>query len=203
MRTRQSRSLDRALKKASKTQTSILIVCEGEKTEPFYFYHWRRDLKQVADITIVGGDICGTNPKNIVQYARDHKEGYDSIWCVFDRDEHKKVPEAFDQAKAHGFNVAFSNPCFELWFLIHFQDQTAHIERVAVCRKVKSHIKGYEKSADIYGQLVNGQGRAIARAVDLRKRNRDNGKKETDNPSTGVDRLVVYLNSLNEAKKKK
>jgi hypothetical protein len=173
-----------------------LIVCEGEKTEPLYFGHWKRDRWSKAGITIVGGNICGTNPKNIVEYARAHGKDYDSIWCVFDHDEHKRVPAAFDQALANGFKVAFSNPCFELWFLIHFQEQTAYIERAAVCRKVKGRIKGHEKSLDVYEQLASGQGRAIVRAAAMRKRNLENGKKETDNPSTGVDRLVVYLNSL-------
>jgi hypothetical protein len=197
MRTRPSRPFDRGGRNARQLPTSsVLIVCEGEKTEPLYFSHWRRDRWQKAGITIVGGNICGTNPKSIVEYARAHGKDNDSIWCVFDRDEHKKVPAAFDQAIANGFNVAFSNPCFELWFLIHFQDQTAYIERGAVCRRVKGHIRGYTKSLDVYEQLMHTQGRAISRAVAMRKRNRDNDKKETENPSTGVDRLVVYLNAL-------
>src|SRR3990172_166191 len=132
-----------------KTKPALLIVCEGEKTEPVYFSHWRRRLMQVVTIRIVGGKESGTNPKNIVEFARALKHDYDYVWCVFDRDEHEKIPAAFDQAIANGFNVAFSNPCFELWFLIHFQDQTAHIERRSVCRKLSSHIRGYEKSADV------------------------------------------------------
>jgi len=40
---------------------------------------------------------------------------YDEIWCVFDIDDHQKIPQALDQAKANGISVARSNSCFELF----------------------------------------------------------------------------------------
>jgi hypothetical protein len=50
----------------------------------------------------------------------------DEVWCVFDVDEHPKLAEARDQANANGIQLAVSNPCFELWLLLHFQEHRAH-----------------------------------------------------------------------------
>lgn len=53
----------------------------------------------------------------------------DEYWCVFDVDQHPNVGAVIEKALANGIGVALSNPCIELWFILHFQDQTAHIER--------------------------------------------------------------------------
>ena len=54
---------------------------------------------------------------------KDENLKYDQVWCVFDIDEHPFVPEAKQQARDNGIEVAISNPCFELWALLHFRDQ--------------------------------------------------------------------------------
>jgi hypothetical protein len=52
----------------------------------------------------------------VKEKRRQERKGipYNQVWCVFDRDEHSKIHEAFDRAKAHGIEIVFSNPCFEL-----------------------------------------------------------------------------------------
>ena len=152
-------------------------------------------------------DCGGTDPRTIVQCAKDSKIKimkeeqleYDSIWCVFDRDEHLYVLEAIKEAKNNGFQVAFSNPSFELWYLLHFQDQTAHIERWDVCKKLglPECIPNYKKGMkDLFSNLEDNLPDAIARAQKLRKIHRDNLNKTTENPSTTVDELVSFLLKL-------
>jgi hypothetical protein len=108
-------------------------------TEPSYFNAVRRAERGIIDLEIVPGGV----PKTVVERAvqlrnRAEQEAkrrgdeylrYDYVWCVFDVDEHPFVPEAKQQAHDNRIDLAVSNPCFELWFLLHFQDQTAHIER--------------------------------------------------------------------------
>lgn len=79
--------------------------------------------------------VRGGVPKTVVELAvklkkesegqarrrRDVNLRYDHIWCVFDIDEHPFVPEARQQARDNRIDVAVSNPCFELWLLLHFQ----------------------------------------------------------------------------------
>ena len=56
--------------------------------------------------------------KDAERLARSQKDSnlrYDQVWCVFDIDEHRLIPEAKQQAVANGIELAISNPCFELW----------------------------------------------------------------------------------------
>jgi len=186
-------------------RSAVLIVCEGQETEPNYFRSlWRDKLLNIAHIDIIPGNLCGNEPKHIVEYASNRgREGdYDQVWCVFDRNTHNltRLRQAFNQAKDNNIFVAFSNPCFELWYLLHYQDQTACIERNALYRKLRKNIKGYDKSKHVYSILLANQKNAMARAEKLREKHTGDGTSnpEEQNPSTDVDQLVVYLNSLGE-----
>lgn len=183
----------------------ILIVCEGKKTEPNYFDSVRR-LWRLSAMKIVGGDECGTAPKSIVNYAKNEykkqrKDGLrkENIWCVFDRDEHETFEEALRLADDIGFGVAFSNPCFELWYLLHYKDQNRHIEREAVVRALKKHVRDYLKNKENMFELIEGnRTMATERSKNLREKHIRDGSKKTNNPSTSVDQLVEYLQSLQE-----
>src|ERR1017187_8009342 len=116
----------------------FLIVCEGTVTEPCYF----RDVRHVERSLIELQIEPRATPKTIVERAvelkkqanRDAKRRaddnlkYDEVWCVFDVDDHRLIVEAKEQAKANGVEVAISNPCFELWALLHFQYLRADLE---------------------------------------------------------------------------
>jgi len=184
-------------------QYRVLIVCEGAKTEPVYFNRFRIEQRLSPQLfRIVGGDECGAHPKSLVQYAknkareakRDRFE-YEHIWCVFDRDQHENIHEALLQARANGFGLAFSNPCFELWFLLHFQDQRAEVNRQTAVRELKEHLPDYTKSTDAYDILKPEQQDAIDRAEALRQQY-VGARTIPPNPSTGVAELVVFLNRM-------
>jgi len=179
----------------------FLIVCEGKVTEPVYFNDVRRAERGIVDLEIVPGGV----PKTVVERAvemkkqserdatrrQDENLRYDSVWCVFDVDEHPFVPEAKQQAQANAINLAVSNPCFELWFLLHFQDQTAHIERHKVRHLCRDHMPGYEKTppCDLMRPHQDG---AIQRAMQLENWQESRGNAG-ENPSTGVYRLIQQI----------
>jgi len=182
----------------------VLIVCEGEKTEPTYFKDLRRDRRLSAAEVEICGKECASHPRLVVDYAlkrkREEKRAklpYDSVWCVFDQDDHKKIEEALIRARDNEIQVAFSNPCFELWYLLHFEYSTAERHRDAVVSLLKNgHLPGYDKSESVYHSLLEHQECATQNAGRLRQHHSTAGNKETQNPSTSVDRLVTDLNSL-------
>jgi hypothetical protein len=182
----------------------VLILCEGAKTEPHYFNGIRRKKRiSSAHVAVIPGNICGTDPANIVNYAKEEKRrrarylDYDEVWCVFDRDEHHNIAEAFDNAKRNNIKVAFTNPCFELWLLLHFADQRGHIERNQLIRQLKKHIPDYDKSMQNCHDLVcHSEDIAVSRAEEIRDWHIGNNNPETHNPSTSVDRLVRSINSI-------
>jgi hypothetical protein len=179
----------------------FLLVCEGRVTEPAYFQDIRHAERGIIDLEIVP---VGP-PKKVVERAVEMKKTskqeaerrkdenllYDHVWCVFDVDQHPLIAEATQQARANSIDLAVSNPCFELWLLLHFQNQSAHIEREAVQRLCREHMPGYQKTAPS-DALRPHQAGAIERAIALDKwqagRNNAGG-----NPSTGVHRLIQQI----------
>jgi hypothetical protein len=180
----------------------VLIVCEGEETEPRYFRAHCRDRRLTAAEVHVCGP--GVDPSQVVEYAKRRRDGarrdrepYDQVWCVFDRDGHTHFEDARERARALKFQVAFSNPCFELWYLLHFRYSTGHIERDDAAGELRhQHIEGYGKSSDVYDLLCAHQPAALENAGRLREYHRQALNDETHNPSTSVDQLVNRLNEL-------
>ena len=167
-----------------------LIVCEGAVTERQYF----DDLRVLLRIPIHFKFITGASPATLVQKAAAEKKkpnDFDDIWVLFDIDNHPNVPNAKQQARDNDLKVAISNPCFELWALLHFQDQHAYIERNDLRRLLREHVPGYEKRLP-FGQLSPLTEDAQRRASALRDRHRQN-QMEGANPSTDADRLVETL----------
>ena len=182
----------------------MLIVCEGARTEPLYFGALRKHKRLAAQVEICGEE-CGTHPNSVVDYAvslqeeaADQRVPYEQVWCVFDRDDHLKIHEAHVRARDCGIHVAFSNPCFELWFLAHFRYSTAHVERDDAERELRSRMPQYTKSTDVYEALVSRQQAAFGHAARLRKHHADVNEGRPGNPSTSVDLLVQELNALAE-----
>lgn len=132
---RPSNSLERTRAPKRQPKSKIVIVCEGKVTEPRYFVEFRRHHGDaLVEIEAIGpaGVPVSVVEKAIVEkgkldkLARKSKDSFDQffeVWAVFDRDEHPKgnVPAAFRVAEESGVKVAYSNPCFEVWALMHFE----------------------------------------------------------------------------------
>lgn len=124
------------------------------------------------------------SPRNLVSYAKKifNEDEYDAVWCVVDVDEFD-VEAARTLAQANAVELAVSEPCFELWLLLHFADHRAYIGNgKAACTLLAKHVSGYDKKLD-FGKFDAGLDAAIARAKKL----------GPGNPSTDVWRLVEVL----------
>jgi len=192
----------------------VLIVCEGKITEPCYFEDLRKKKRIVKErIRVISSDKCkGNDPLSIVNCALEIKremlknEGldYDKVWCVFDRDEHTTFQEAIIKAKAQNkreknFNLAVSVPNFELWYLLHFKYQSAHIERGRVCSIISKEdiLSGYTHGTKgVYDKIKHLQQDAIKRAEKLIKFHNNNQSPKFTNPFTTVHELVKFLENL-------
>ena len=169
-----------------------LIVCEGEVTERRYF----DELRILEKIPIEIKFIAGATPKTLVEWAvrekralrREKDKIYEEIWVVFDVDTHPFLAEARQQANDNSINIAISNPCFELWALLHFQDQSAYIKCADVRDLCKTYMPGYDKRLPC-SKLLPLYEEALHRAQVLQKAHEANDKVGA-NPSTGVFDLV-------------
>ncbi len=173
---------------------NILILCEGEKTEPNYFNGFKREYR-LSNITVRG---LGWNTDKITEEAIKQKRNYSEIWCVFDRDFFK--PQNFNRAfqmiqKYPNIKIAYSNEAFELWYLLHFNYYNTAISRSQYIEKLSKLLgEEYKKnSATIYMKLKNKQETAIRNAKKLLATYSE-PNPENDNPSTTVYQLVEELN---------
>ena len=176
----------------------FLIVCEGKKTEPNYFNGFRVN-KKIVEVEAYG---LGKDPTKIVEEAINRKDGdFDQIWCVFDRDSDSVTIQDFNNAlkmiEDNNMNVAYSNPCFELWYLLHFAYRDTQISCKDCQKKLGEYLKyEYQKNSDtMYEKLESLQPQAIRNAQRLlAEYNPPN--PANDNPSTTVHLLVEELNQF-------
>ncbi|MBB5955685.1 hypothetical protein FHS29_002266 [Saccharothrix tamanrassetensis] len=162
----------------------ILAVCCGN-TEKQYL----DGLKRVARVVTLKTVVKVGSPEQLVGYAtklRDNgSDSYDQIWCVVDVDDFDIAKALLAAAKAR-VSLAVSNPCFELWLILHFADHSAHLAGYKQARAVlEKHVPGYNKELD-YSTFHPRIDAAIARAKALGLVD----PSATVNPSTTVWRLV-------------
>ena len=187
----------------------VLIVCEGERTEPAYFDNLARRYRlSSANIEVVG---TGVDPATIVKRAKQRREReirqgerYDQTYCVFDQDEHPTFDRAFDDARNSGLKLARSWPCFEFWLLLHFRYSRSPYTTSAgrgPCENcisdLRQHLPNYRKaSRGIFSQLEERLEYAKDNAARALYDARNTGEF---NPSTEIHRLVCYLQSIETA----
>jgi hypothetical protein len=181
-----------------------MVFAEGEKTEPIYLTHWHRAYRDRVIVKIAKHEE--TTPHELVERAtaqrtndlREEKRGrgdaFHQYWCVFDEDEHPKIPEALQLAEANSINIALSVPNIELWFLIHFDSQTAYIGRDEARRRAYAFL-GCQKtlSQQALDLLADKYPIAKDRAQDLERKHIGDGTARPWNPSSDVWKLIDVI----------
>jgi hypothetical protein len=183
-----------------------VLFCEGERTEPEYFVALRREpaVKDVAAVDLrIEPKVGGSQPLALVQRAvaameRNRREEgeIDEIWCVFDvewPENHPHLQAAVELARTHDIKLAISNPCFELWLILHFEDHRRWLSnREASTRRAlldRTSGKGVDGTVYMSQRYIAGQRAAALDAEHVKNRTEFPG----NNPSSGVYRLVASV----------
>ncbi len=199
---------------------NILIVCEGEKTEPNYFESFRRKL--------VGGEgdrVCvvglGDNTLSLVEKAKEIVEErrrsdqppFYHVWVVFDKDEFpdehfdnsvysiEQEDAKFKAGVAPHWHAAWSNEAFELWYLLHFQETLGGpVGRGDLCKILADRFKSdlgieegyYKNDPRVFNLLEPRMSDALRRSERAFSRCR-HLPPHACNPATRVFELVKQL----------
>jgi RloB-like protein len=199
-----SRTLRRrvAIRQPRKT---LVIFCEGERTEPEYLQALKRKpaVRDVAAVDLRVETGHGGAPLSLVSMASDARSRavseeaeIDEFWCVFDVEwpvNHPNLKEAIDQAHHNGIRLAVSNPCFELWLILHFQDQGRWLDNDQACR-LRRRLDGSSGKGIDAAKYMPLTSDAARRAVKLDERHsRDSTPFPDNNPSSSMHRLLASV----------
>ncbi|MEN8905997.1 MAG: RloB family protein [Clostridiales bacterium] len=194
-----------------------LIVCEGEKTEPYYFEGIKKIINEKYGNKIVVKNIkterieiygTGRNTENLVQYTIDKRRRaeipYGNVWCVFDKDSFSdhQFNNAIVMAESNNIKVAWSNEAIELWFILHFEYLNSGISREKYIKKLNSCFSNYninngkyEKNiVNIYDVLTKyGDIKLAIKYAKMLKKEHSNITPSLRNPSTELYKLIEEL----------
>jgi hypothetical protein len=179
---------------------TIVVFCEGKASEPDYL-SGLRGLPEVHANTALNIEIDPRDgvPLTLVKRAveRSHDDEVDECWCVFDVEwpqHHPHLREARQlAADHHKVHLAISNPCFELWLILHFRDQTAFLN-THEAEQLSRRLDGRPGKSIAPGRYLSQRAVATRRAAMLTERHAGNGTTfPKDNPSSTVYELLAAI----------
>lgn len=154
-------------------------------------------------MVIVPGGEDRVLPAKVLKTATDNMQVLglnlrrgDQAWCVFDTEQegtHQGLNQIVAQAQRSQVRLAVSNPAFEYWYLLHFEDTNRPFQHASeVITRLCKYIADYDKSMDVFPHLGLFTSQAIRCATRLREQATESWDT-FPNPSTGVDLLVREL----------
>lgn len=191
-------SLDR------RTRRKFVVACEGEKSEEIYLRFMTANLRRVEVVPLSTGEDGHSAPQHILERVLGEKRRFAGqsaetieFWMVFDVDHHfvgrnaHRTHKVISEAARHGISVALSNPCFELWLLLHLEEAPVPCSKANCETRLRAHLKGYQHNRFDPTALKSGLRVAIERARAL-----DDGERVPPSPATQLHLLLeAILNS--------
>ncbi len=98
-------------------------------------------------------------------------------------------------ARDNGIRLAISNPCFELWLLLHFRESPGMQDRARMKAMLTKHVPGYDKHVE-YATYSAGYTQAVKRAERMDKA-AEQAHESGRNPTTGVYKLTESIRGEN------
>lgn len=178
----------------------MVVWTEGEVTEPAYVNALKR-LEPVRRNTALSIRIAPahTVPYPLVEGAigQAADDDVDEVWCLMDVEspgQHPRLAETIALAAEHEkVHLAFSNPCFEAWLLLHDRDLGAFLT-TADAVKAAQALDGVTGKYVDAARFVAQRTAASTRAQKLRRRHKENSLTfPGDNPSSRVDLFVAAV----------
>jgi hypothetical protein len=152
---RKKRPLDRKAKLV-RDASLVVIASEDKHAVRQYFDFFESTRIQFRVLETQDGKSAPEHVLNrINEYAEEFEIGEgDTFWVVCDCDHWiepnhiKNLRYVLQQCRQKDIQVALSNPCFDLWLLLHFAEFP--VEDVLTCdevaRRLRATMGGYDKS---------------------------------------------------------
>ncbi len=161
---------------------TFFVFCEGQTEEEYVKF-----LRSVYRIPIeinskqTGDNLSKRYINNYLRNKARHRK--DEIFMMYDLD----VPGTLDRLNNLNGILLVSNPCIELWFLLHFRDQRANLSTANCLRALVQSSPHYEK-----GRLPDSLKRALIDCLNEAVQ-RSEQLNNFENPSTSVNQFIEHL----------
>lgn len=120
-----------------KSARLVIIATEGTDTERIYFEAVKADLcSSNVHVEVLRRADGSSSPENVYLQLQKFKNEYniaddDELWVVVDRDKQTWTAKMLSEVARYchqDSNLRFcvSNPCFELWLLLHLEDVASY-----------------------------------------------------------------------------
>ena len=131
---RSRNSLMRERREAFRDARLIVIASEGKDTERIYFKALAKEYTNprvhVHVLERSENEQNNSSPEHVLKQLNDYKSQYeleadDELWLVVDKDRWTEAMlsrVATECSQEVAMHMALSNPCFELWLLLHMED---------------------------------------------------------------------------------
>ena len=184
---------------------TFLIYCEGERTEIDYLEALQEvpEIRDGASVEIrIDYGTAGSVPMKLVEAAVDgpgienEDDEIDEVWCVFDVEwpkNHPKLNASLQLAHSHGVRTAVSNPCFEYWLVLHFEQPLDWLtsKDAEILRQQFDQSKGKEVDGTTY---MHRRAKAVRQARYVKGwHERAEHEFPMDNPSSDMYVLLVAM----------
>lgn len=169
--------------KGKTIRPTFFVFCEGE-TEEAYISLLKRIYRIPVEISpkVAGNRITRKYIKNTMMSKPDHPK--DKIFLLYDLD----VSEMLDKLRAIPDTILLaSNPCFELWYILHYTNHAHAISSEECVGKFERICHEYKKGkipCTLGTKLNENIEKAVSRAKKL---------PLYENPSTSVYLLIDEL----------
>lgn len=186
----------------------ILIIAEGKNvTESQYFKSFQKENANYNIKILIPGHT--TDPvgmqKKIDKFWQENdmsEEKGDKAYIVLDLDcdENKANLIKKLSKKSEISTFIISNPCFEVWFLLHFRYSTKEYHNSPeTVKDLKNYIPNYEKNTDVAPIIENSIEKALKNAGRLEKHFDELGydwPSNKCNPRTDVSIIIEKIRFL-------
>ena len=192
------------------------IFCEGTKTEPLYFSGFKKLIESnpiYRNMVTIEIEPCQAETLRVLESAKKcvykNKVKNAQIWCVYDKDDFpaKDFNEVLFQCETLNkantniqYQVAWSNECFEFWFILHFAFYTSDTHRSEYAKFLNNKflelkIGKYDKTSEHLFSILLEKGNPKS-AIKYAKKIIENNKEKVPSdikPGTTVYHLVEEL----------
>jgi hypothetical protein len=170
----------------------IVIASEGQNPERQYF----EDLVSPENypnprvyLEVIERDPGPSSPSHVLESLNKFRREYglsaeDELWIVIDRDRWtpRELSTVCTQCRQKGYRTAVSNPCFELWLLLHVKqmdeyspEEILQLEqnlrqpnnRTRIEEELRRSLGSYRKNNIESSRILTGLPVAIAQARSL------------------------------------